>query len=835
MLGTAPVYAAEPEAVQSELRYDLPAQPLGSALLSLGVQSGISIAFTEDQFANLTAPPLSGSYTVSEALSRVLAGSGFTYVFLDARSVKIVRTAPEPPKATPIPAPVPPQGRLDPNPKEEVVVTARRREERVQSVPIAITVFSQQTLRQNAIETINDLQYLVPAMSISQMGYISIRGISGLASDAQGVISYLNEIPLAGNPDGAVSGGIGPGLYYDMQNVQVLEGPQGTLFGRNTIGGAIVYETKRPTDHFEEYLEGTLGNYADREVTGALNVPIVPNTVLFRAAINSATRDGYTRVLATGSDPGGTDLDDENFFAGRVSITFRPADRLQDDFIFDAIETKTNGTSNILASVDPKSDVVAGLYPGLVADFRRQQALGIRSELPTGAPARVDSTFHSFTDIFRFDITDEIAFRNIANYTGYYTKLLNDGDGTTLPILDRVAEPVRRGVESYSEEPQLQGKSFDGDLVWTAGAFYLHKPALRYSRIVSVSFSTPAIGDGSAAESSRALYAQGTYDLSRWIEGLKFTGGYRYTWDSKYASNRNLDGNGTCGDLPLSKCTLTGYAKSHAPGWTVGLDYQLTPTAMIYAASRRGYHSGGVNLGLVDADNQFYRPEYLTDEEVGVKSELAIAGMKARIDGALYHQDYSDIQTVHFVKDAGQLSAVLGNAASAENWGMELDSRFYPTNDLELGFQFNLFNFRYTGFGPGVDSVALKNSVLLNGPHSKIAADARYHLPLDSRVGDISLSARWVWQSKQIVSPAIDQQVSALSYQNPFGLLTLSASWDHIYGSAFDASFFMTNALDKTYKDYGLFLPAELGFQNVSYGPPRLFGFRLHYSFGQHQ
>src|SRR4030095_13191145 len=178
---------------------------------------------------------------------------------------------------------------------EEVITTARRKEENLQDVPIAITALSQDEISALNIVSVSDLQHFVPSMTLMDYGrdeaFVSVRGISGLAPDGQGVLSYLNEVPLPSGQTGGVGGG-GPGLFYDLQSLQVLKGPQGTLCGRNTLGGAIVIQTKRPTGAFGGHIETTRGNYNDSEINFALNVPLIGDALQVRLAGNAADRDG---------------------------------------------------------------------------------------------------------------------------------------------------------------------------------------------------------------------------------------------------------------------------------------------------------------------------------------------------------------------------------------------------------------------------------------------------------------------------------------------------------------------------------------------------------------
>jgi iron complex outermembrane receptor protein len=180
---------------------------------------------------------------------------------------------------------------------EEIVVTARRREERLQTVPLAVTAFSQADIEKQHIQQVSDLAKQVPSLAImtnssdtlgSHSFTISLRGLPG-------TVAYFADVPLGG-PNGE-NYGFSTGLYYDLDNLEVINGPQGTLFGKNSIGGLISIEPKHPTNDFEGYAKATFGNYGDREFEGAVNIPIVQDKVLLRIAGQSQQRDGYTTDL----------------------------------------------------------------------------------------------------------------------------------------------------------------------------------------------------------------------------------------------------------------------------------------------------------------------------------------------------------------------------------------------------------------------------------------------------------------------------------------------------------------------------------------------------------
>ncbi len=237
---------------------------------------------------------------------------------------------------------------------EEIVVTARRREERVQTVPIAITAFSQADIEKKHIQQISDLARNVPSVNINasqsdaNAAYSSSTRLRGLP----GSVVYFADVPL-GSTDFNSSGnlfprGTSPGFYYDLNNVEVLKGPQGTLFGKNSIGGLVSISPMKPTDDFGGYVKGTFGNYSDREFEGTVNIPIVADKLLVRVAGQSQQRDGYTKDISNGKD-----YDNRDYYAWRVGVTLRPTDDLENYFLYDSYCQHGNGSSTVPTFVNP--------------------------------------------------------------------------------------------------------------------------------------------------------------------------------------------------------------------------------------------------------------------------------------------------------------------------------------------------------------------------------------------------------------------------------------------------------------------------------------------------
>ena len=230
---------------------------------------------------------------------------------------------------------------------EDIVVTARRKEESLQNVPVAITALSGEQLEQKGLRSTEDLRSFVPGMNIGGQrrddAQFFLRGQGpGVTQTGQrnftSVATYFAEVPTAV---------AGPGVFYDMASVQVLKGPQGTLFGRNTTGGAVLFEPRRPTWNNEGYVQATYGNYDFKQLEAVINVGIVPDKVALRVAGQFSRRDGFTKSVNTGQK-----LDGRKYDAVRGSLLVAPADGIESLTIVDYRDKDNSGTSSILRALN---------------------------------------------------------------------------------------------------------------------------------------------------------------------------------------------------------------------------------------------------------------------------------------------------------------------------------------------------------------------------------------------------------------------------------------------------------------------------------------------------
>src|SRR5579859_4304223 len=415
---------------------------------------------------------------------------------------------------------------------EEIVVTARRRAERMQTVPVAITAFTQADIEKKGITEIADLSRNVPSLSVDPDNsdangfygsYIRLRGLPG-------TVLYFAEVPIGtGDPDGTsgISHGSAPGFYYDLDHLEVDKGPQGTLFGKNSVGGLISFEPMKPTNNFEGYGKATLGNYNDRQFEGAVNIPVIDDKLLVRIAGQSQQRDGYTKNISNGQD-----LDNRDYYAWRVGVTVRPTDNLENYFLYDGYWQDSNGGAVIPTYLNPKFTLaqiplpdillpgsptinvpltLASAYHGLtIGDLTNpatqtatffdlikaynagkhpslaffpnlshllaeQQKLGVRAVLGRSIQGIGKDYFYGFTNTTTWDVADNLTIKNIAAARIFKSLSTADDVSQPLPVLNIGWPGNQTGWNDnsvqYTEEIQFQGKALQDKLAWVVGGY----------------------------------------------------------------------------------------------------------------------------------------------------------------------------------------------------------------------------------------------------------------------------------------------------------------------------------------------------------------------------
>jgi iron complex outermembrane receptor protein len=730
---------------------------------------------------------------------------------------------------------------------QEVVVTAQRREERSLDVPVAVTALNSEDLRARNVQTAQDLQNYIPSLSVSSSvtrdDYtFSLRGMgptggSGpgavLGGGGTGVVAYFAEVPTTA---------AGPGLFYDLENVQVAAGPQGTLFGKNTTGGAVLFVPRRPNNDLEGSIEVGGGNYSMKTATIAANLPVISDKLLVRFAGQVLDRDGFT--VDRGPLFPGKDYDNRDYWALRLSVLFRPLEDLENYTIFSAFHSNEHGDGFVLSDVDPGGAHASQLVP----IFAGQQAAGVRSTALSAD--EIDRRYnYAVINTTRWSISDRIQFKNIFSYQVQKWRNSEDVDGTVL-VLDDLIAPRAGGwhtqVGTYTEEPQLQGTALDGKLTFTAGAYYEDGRNIApqpYEVDVAEGGFVIKQANQSNSERSRGLYGQTSYDLggvSAPLSGLKLTTGYRYTWDdysygiaaySPTAGNLCLT---SSGNYPQSDCSFAASGKSHGSSWTLGLAYQWHPDQLLYVRSGRGYVPGGFNPsfgftpGGVHTPQFTFAPESVTDVELGMKSAFAVGSARGEVDADVFHSNFTNIQRyVGEVLPGGVESNFTANASEAEIEGFEFQGRVAPTNRLTFAATYSYNHGKYTRIDPAA-APSLVGVPFAYLPAHKASLSASYVLPLPARLGEISTMAFYSYQSRFFDAPS----VQPLDYIEGYGLLNARIDWRNIAQTSLDVAFSVTNATDRTYRVGQYSSLVSNGYITSFYGEPRMFVVSLRYLAG---
>lgn len=722
----------------------------------------------------------------------------------------------------------------------DIVVTARRREERLQDVPIAVTAFTDEALDQKGITDRTSLADNTPSLfTISggyprEFAYFALRGQGPAFGSTPGVVNYFAEVPNAVNIDGRV------GTYFDMANIQVLAGPQGTLFGKNATGGNILFEPVKPQDRFEGYVRVQLGNYDDRRIEGALNTPIVPGRVMLRVAGEVGRRDGYTKDV--GPFFAGKDYDNLSYESFRFGLTLAPTDDVELYTMLRYYHSDNNGGGTVLGAYNPAAGFdatplglgflpVAAFYPGVLTAVAEQAARG---------PRRVSYDLDQFSETKYWQVinqasvqlSDNIKLRNIISYSELRTIYGYDYDAMPFPIAGQIGRIPTIAPNFFTEELQLQGTLFDDAVDFSVGGYldrqsWSDPAGIEQYYFFPIGTLVPTIsGFFTQTNKSEAVFGQATVDLGKLspsLTGLSVTGGLRYTWEHSFTSQ-------TIGGPPA----VSGSVDSDYPSYTATLDYDVTPGVHVYVTARDAYKSGGVN-GPVPVGSQFrtYAPERLSDVEVGLKSQFSIGDMDVRANVAAYRGIYDNIQrtTAEAVQTpAGTvLLNVTRSAAKGKIQGVELNLAVMPVEGLTLNGSYSYIDARYTKVADASAGAILNGAPFPYTPKHKFSIGGSYETPLGD-AGELVLAVNYARQSK--VSTA-QTNASFYNFLPAYGLLNASIGLKDIGGRPIDLSLFANNITNEA-KPVGVLdqYAQSSGMVGLTYTEPRMYGVRIGYKFG---
>lgn len=754
----------------------------------------------------------------------------------------------------------------------DIVVTARRREESLQAVPVAVTAITPEDLQRRGISSGAELVSATPSLQV-QPGlegrtaarfYIRGQGV-GFGGAPPSVVAYFNEVPLD------INGGATFALN-DVQTVQVLRGPQGTLFGRNANGGVVLIAPTPPSDHPEGYVDMSFGNYDYVQVNAAASVPI-SSTLGLRVSGQIRRRDGYTRNLS------GKDLDNFDNRSVRAFLRWQPTDGFKNDLVYNYFEGDSNGIGTILSAVRPNTAAAlayprAGLTlqrgPGLTADLAYQQSLGPRTVDDPSTYYGERNRIHLITNTTSINIGD-VTLKNIFGYehvnacastpitatrTNFYVascfdNYLNQNLGLKINPTNVFAQ--------ITEEVNASADLLDGRLEAIAGAFFLwDKPtdgaefgqfrATRASKSLFIANVTSAFKD----DRSQAAYGQATYKLT---DGLSITAGVRHTWDQRQLQYGQFtsSANGAAGTF---RCVTPGRVATAGPndcvniykakfddwGYTFGLDWKATSDLLLYAQTRRGYKSGGFNETSASAA-PLYGPEVLKDVEVGAKYSFGSSAIRGRLNAAYFHMWYDGIQQQLSIIDAitGGATVVTTNAGGAQADGVELEANLTFFNHFNLSGFYTFMDSRYNNCPSGKPVSQLvpadcfidagrdvTDSKLLNSPRNTFSVTGSYTQPLGD-VGNLTGLISYYTRSSQAF--AADNVINFEGIAPGYQIVNARLGLEDIGHSGISVAAFVNNVFDRDYISSGQGLGGLIGTTALIYGEPRTYGLNLRATF----
>ncbi|MET4898711.1 TonB-dependent receptor [Sphingomonadaceae bacterium jetA1] len=723
----------------------------------------------------------------------------------------------------------------------DIIVTARRRDESLSKVPIAISVLSSDALAQQNIRSEVDLQAAVPGLTVRESGgnnilNFAVRGqsIDVYTNSPPAVLPYINEFQVVSYTASA---------FFDLENVQVLKGPQGTLFGRNTTGGAVLYQTASPGREAKGFFTVRVGNLDEHQVTIGATMPIADWASL-RLAGNFSDGGAFITNLYDGSKRG-NNLNK----TGRATLRLTPGGGFRNTTTFQYGEDRGTNTPNLPYTVNacgatyqgrPLASDASCLYNpanpafaailkanprlfsgGLEAYPAYQRDLGNRLA-NTNVSNRHRAETRFVINTTEVDLSSSLTLKNIVGWNKSSRNDVNDYDGTSYAIYENAEADIGQvnTTRQFSDELQLQGKLLDGKLTFVLGGFYSNQTDGLISN--GLFFGTvPVVYSFELNTKSLAGFAQATYNLT---DTLHLTSGFRYSEDRVKGRNR-----------PGSAFGQSSQSLSNTkPSWTVSLDYQVTPELLLYATHRGSWRSGGYNFTAFPLNQtaatggNVFLPETSKDVELGAKFNGRLGTMPFTMTLAGYNQWVDNVQRAIFQVIQNAPALVTVNVPKAEITGGELAITARPAPWLDIGAAGTYTDARFT------DPTAIAFGIPITyGPYGDVSrwsgsayAQVRHALPQ----GAVALRGDVYAQTSFYFSNLADSYAPGTRIPG-YALANARLSWEDALGSGTTISAYVRNIFDRQYFTGGL--PASTGFgvNSVNAGRPRIYGAEVRFLF----
>ena len=717
---------------------------------------------------------------------------------------------------------------------EQIVVTARKREESVQETPVAVTAVSGAELENRSAMNFKDLAMQTPSLRITQSNNsansatISMRGLVYTdirlnADPAVGV--YLDGVYLPR------SVGINAGNLVDIQSVQVSKGPQGTLFGRNTTGGAIDISTKQPDHEFGGMVKVRAGTYDDYGAAGVVNLPIT-DTLAARIVADHSEHGGFGTNFYNGDKFGKRDST-----SARAAIKWEPTDAIS--LIVRADYTEADATSlawnAVLMVPNSGANREVAAATGLSLPAALNYYLGLMSHDPQDGYSDITSREKFNTQGVSATLQAELplgmTLKSVTAYRDFTRVTHTDFDASPFQI--QAYDPYQMHDHQLTQELQLLGTAFDDRLQWITGGFYGDEKGWeggdQYNNILTTA-TWPSTTFGRLESETVGVFLQGTYKITDRFSG---TAGVRYTEDKRDLTSANRTRT-VCTTLGVTIASLGNEPcvrtlptlKTDATSYVASLDYRFTDDLFGYVKTSKGYRSGGQALTggsaaspvAATASYRPFQPEFVKDYEIGLKSEWLDHRLRANL--AYYHSKYDDIQRTRSatVPGTSTVVSVVENVAAAEIDGVELEVLALPIRSLEVNATAAYIDPKYTDY--------TVNGVDLRSTPFYMVTKLTYSLSLahtaELSFGDLRSQVDFQHDDAFTTSGLLGKRPSVDMLNARIGL--------HLNSSDLDIALYGRNLTDRVYPAYQTDI-SSAGFVPSIAAPPREGGIEIKKSF----
>lgn len=877
-------------AVNNKIQFDIPIQEADRALTEFARQAETAVFFPVSGLEKTASNQLKGHYTIKQALEILLRGTGFEASYNEAGvfTVKPIKSVGDQKVGTQKKslrknklfaslaalfavsngaATVAAQD-AGPRTLEEVVVTAQKISQNLQEVPIAVSSFSAESLNKLGISNVSQIADFAPNVTLDFTAPISgsssalvsfIRGIgqSDFAMNFEpGVGLYVDGVYMARNMGGVID-------LLDLERIEILKGPQGTLFGRNTPGGAINVVTKKPSHELSGNIELTLGEDNRQDIRGVINIPLADH--LFSSiAISSKNRDGYVKRIpypdtlpADQTDfrsidqgvlndlPNGNDLGNENNDTVRAKLLWQMAEDKELLIAMDYTRVRENSAPTVLEDAElwQSTGGIAGLYNACVSgmgppvcnsitDGRTGNAIDpqFTSRTPYDNRFLTDSDHTTYGNAnsgtaldawgisatYEWDINETLSFKSITAYRDLESIFGEDADMSPL-IIDHHGFELNQ--EQVSQEFQLIGNG--EKLKWVAGLYYFNEEGENNDYVPLAGGLFQVDGPNDIENTSYAAFGQLTYNIT---EPWSITLGARVTREEKEFVGGQTDRNDLSAKFgvplaafpdPTDTTRLFPLGKQEQDfddtSIRVGSEYRFSESIFAYVSFSQGFKAGGWDTRLTGPElvAPDFEEENVESYEIGLKSDWFDNTL--RINLAAFHTDYENLQ---LVIQRG-ISPLTANAGESDIDGFEVDFQWLATDNLQVTGSMGWIDAEYTELDSRANDVGVFLDSEFNNTPERVASLALdYSQPLSSG-GSMAVHLDYSWKDDHF-NDAVNTPALA---QDAFGLTNLSVRYNSPE-EKWHATLGVQNLTDEDYVMSGFNQPG-VGYIIKTIGRPR--------------